>query len=448
MLKEIEKKFDQFSIVDTKNDILKIWPKITGQVTGYFTGGVLTAINREPNSQLIGIVFVFISIVFMILDPFTRYLFIYIEKNFFGAPKLWIKIIDENFNVAYRYFFFMIIQYVNIAVATNRFDQKEFYEEFLTIFLVIFILIFIVALFEYIYDQYPSKLKNKDILEYKIDEIPILVLKNFTNVWSSIYGVVAQFFSTNIFVIVRRTTGSLTVAYTIVGFLFYLVLEAVIRLLLRWKPIKPVNKLWRDILYKLLDFYYAVAIFFLVNWLGAFIEFTGDSGGYTVSAQLVILFLIFYIFYIMMAVITYLTKDLKKYNKIISVLDTTGRIWPKISGTTTGLIAAIISDRILNITDGGVVLFGLISFLLLYTISLPILRTLGEYFDPDLKDPLWKTATDEISEFLTSLGILLIFSSLADVLINNDELTLIETVGITFIIQFTLASFFVYLIEL
>ncbi len=429
----------------SKIDVIENWSRISGQVTGYFTSAITLDLNRRFERETLIPLILTITAAYIISETFLRWAVMNFEKKLVKATPLWLNIIDEWFNVAYRFFIFIFIQYINTGIAdvNSSMTQNDILIQLLIFFIVSFVLVTVVSVLEYIYSKFS---KNKTRNYYDISNFHIFGLMNFLKAWEGIYGVVIQFFSTNLFQIISLIPNQTVVTISsILFFVAYLTLEGLIRTTLTFKIFKPKSKLWKQILDKFLDFYYVISIFFIVNWLGSLVDFSSERNMYSTTVQIVVLFILFIILFSVLAIISYISKGTDK-NNIYLISDTTERIWPKISGTVTGLIATIFSNRIIDGDNDFIVLLSIIILLLIYIIMLPVIKKTFEYIDPMVKNnELWKSVMTQIYDFFTSLGFLLIFSSISDIVSGDNGRGLEEKIIYLLIIQMVLSFVFVLL---
>ena len=438
-LKKIKKNFLNMDVGDVLETINKVWPNINGQVTGYFSTTIFNRL-REDETRAVNasIVAITISILYIVLEPFIRRgvkLFQGLKENV-----VWGEILDELMNVTYRFFIFIIVQYTNLMIrgTGSGFSNEKIFEQVAQLIIFTFILVSFVAFLT----TMNSLMKGEK--GYIAESV-----KNFTVSYRGIYGVVIQFFSRELFMITsemgpNRLSRSLV---SIAIFIFFLIMEYMLRKLIEWSdPGFKKRPLWDKILNDYLDFIYTFSLFFVVQYIGLFIsdEVTGSLGEFQ---ELAILFMIFIVFYSVMRLIVELTK-LNDESKGWKLTNTTKRIWPKISGTTTGLIADIISTRLLTQGDERNFLFYFVIIVLLYSIFDSMIRKAIQAVE-HLKDtqPVWNSIIEEILDFFFSLGLLLFLSTLSEELgfLTNEDF--FETLILIVCFQLILSSVLVWFRE-
>lgn len=424
---------------DVLSTINKIWPNINGQVTGYFSNTIFDKLRQdETRVTQISLVAIAISVIYIIMEPWIRKgvkLFQGTKEN-----KLWGAIIEELMNVTYRFFLFIIIQYINLLVGRegSGFSSVTFFQQLVEIVVITFALVTIVSFLNYLDEK--EKIKDSYLSES---------ISNFTTSYNAIYGVVIQFFSAQFFRTVREEVPSpMRAAMVTLGFFsFYLVFEFMARMVIEWSDPKQRRRpLWDRILNEYLDFVFVFAIFIIVQYIGLFIsdEVTDNLG---IFQEMTIVFLIFVSFFSVMRAIVELTSK-EDSSKTWFLTDTTKRIWPKINGTTTGLVAAIITDRLLTTPNEEMFLIYLILVVLLYSIFDVMVRKAIEAVE-ELKErqPIWNSVVEEILDFFFSLGLLLFLSTLTQELAFLEVDSLFETFIVVISSQMILSTLLVWFKE-
>lgn len=389
--------------------INKIWPQINGQVTGYFSTALFDSFRQRGNQNQIAALAIGISLIYFIYEPIFRKPI----KNFRSKNQVWNKVLDEFGNVYYRFFLFIIIQYANEYVKRGLNDTittVSFFQRVVEIFSISFILVTIVSLMEY----YGEIFKGEHT--YTADSI-----RNFNRAYGGIYGVVIQFFATTFFDILRNlTTQQTAVIASISFFVSYLVFENIARWVIEYMDPKHINRpIWDKTLLGYLDFTYTFAIFLIIQYIGVFMS-AQLSDNLSIFGEITAAFTIFITFYSAMAIVVDLTKYSKKEDTWF-ITDTTYRVWPKISGTVTGLIAAIFSDRLLVTENEQRVLLYLVLIILLYSLFDPVLRKIIKSLQTEQeRESTWNAVVIEILDFLFSLGLLLFLNSFTDLIELED----------------------------
>ena len=420
---------------DFVSTINRIWPQIDGQVTGYFSTALFDSFNNRGNPTAAASFAITLSIVYLSIEPLLRKPF----KFFTSQNTLWEKILYELGDVFYRFFLFILIQYTNSYISRGLSDtilNVTVYQRVSEMLIITFLLVTIYTLLKVFGDAL------KDRKDYRS-----ISINNFNRAYSGIYGVVIQFFSRTFFDIMRSLTTDREIVITaIVTFVLYLILEYYARILINFMDPGQLNRpVWDKILLEYLDFLYTFAIFFIIQYIGVFI--TAQLENLSIFGEIVGAFLIFITFYSFMALIVKQTSYLKK-DKIWFVTDTTQRMWPRISGTVTGLIASIFSDRLLVTEDEQRILLYLVIVILIYSLLDPLIRKIMRQFQTEEeRKSTWNAILIEILDFFFSLGLLLFLNSFTDI-IALDQTPLLQAIVVIIASQSILSSILIIFREL
>ena len=373
------------------------------------------------------------------MEPYIRRGVLHFQS--IDRHKVWGETLDEYMNVVYRFFIFIIVQYMTVVLnrdtSTSTFNSSGIIQQLGEAIIVTFILIGFVAVLSTMDEMYKEKGEEGYVPES---------ISNFVKAYNGIYGVIVQFFSTSFFMTVREnvpdpiTAGALSLGF----FIFYLSTEYVARWLIRYFDPRQVKRpIWDRTLNDYLDFVFTFSIFFVIQYIGLFIsdEVSGNRG---ILEELVILFTIFIVMFSFMRLIVELTKyDTEEDSWFIT--DTTMRIWPKINGTCVGLISTIVTDRLFTTSSEREFLLYLILLLVLYTMFDSFIRkAIDKVEDLKRRNPLWYSVVEEILDFFFSLGLLLFLSSLTNELNSISGVSLFQTLVTVICLQLVLSSVLVW----
>jgi hypothetical protein len=426
----------QEEILSTIN---KIWPNINGQVTGYFSSSIFNKVRDNPTNETeVSILFVTISMFYILMEPYVRKMVIYLQTM--NTNKVWKDTVNEYMNVVYRFFIFVIVQYITIILnrdASTGFRNVGIIQQIAEAIIVTFILIAFVTV-----------LRTMDELFTSTGEVGYVPesVSNFVQAYDGIYGVIVQFFATSFFATISEnvpdtvTASALSLSF----FVFYLTTEYLARLLIDYfDPMQIRRPIWDKTLNEYLDFMFTFSIFFIIQYIGLFIsdEISGNRG---VLEELVVVFTIFIVMFSIMRLIVELTK----YNEprdLWFITDTTKRIWPKINGTCVGLISTIITDRLFTTTGEREFLLYLILLLVMYTMFDSFVRKIIDKVEElRTRSQLWFSVVEEIMDFFFSLGLLLFLSAITNELSSIEGTNLFQTIVTIISLQLVLSSVLVW----
>lgn len=417
--------------MDVVSTVNKIWPQINGQVTGYFSTAIFNLLLLQSSPTQTGAIAIGLSLIYFVIEPIIRKP---IEK-FKNDNEIWNKVLDELGNVTYRFFLFIIIQYTNLYISRQLNDtisNMSFFQRVVEMLVISFVLVYVVSVLEYFGEIMQDQ---DDYISYSI--------KNFNRAYSGIYGVVIQFFASSFFSILQNLASPRNIMIgSLVFFLCYLVFENLARMVIKYSDPDQLNRpVWDKTLMGYLDFFYTFSVFILVQYIGIFI--TGQlSNNISIFGELTATFTIFVVFYTAMAMIVDLTKYMNREDSWF-ITDTTFRIWPRISGTVTGLIASLISDRLLVTESERKILLYLVLTILIYSFFDSYFRKILKYLQsPEEQNSTWNSVVIELLDFYFSLGLLLFLNNFTD-FIGIEDRDLFEAISLTISSQAILSTILV-----
>lgn len=436
------------------SSITKIWPLITGQVTGIFSASIFQSLTTLPNQTETGIITVLLGVFYILVERTIRKLVSYSDS--YKKNIIWSSVVNDWMDALYRFWIFLMIQYTNFLVK-NRMtgDDPSILFQVIFILSIVLTLLLVVSIMEYLQEKMTNELSPS--FRAKISKLTIFGKNSvdvFLSVYNGMYGVVVQFYSDFLFDEVSVLPNSTAIG--IIGGLLliaYLIVQSFIKDLLRFFGNAKSPLTWRFTL-NILDFFVVFTIFFIVKYIGLFISTISDVNQFGTYARFVALFSIYIVLYSFFAFLTFFNGDKNEEEQTekgprneneskLLWLSAIGKVWPKISGTTTGLFSNIIVTNIVTGSNQTRVFGLVISFLILWSMFEPFIRRkIEEYGDGN---KLWKSVVSQLLDFPVALCPLLIYTLFSNMLNNqilSGDIGLFSQVVVIFSIQMVSICFF------
>ncbi len=409
--------------------INRILPTIEGQITSVFSYSIFVSILSLGNVTTIGAIFVSLSLFFIISDNQIRKL---VKKTSEGRlTKNWLIIVDFLMDDFYRFFIFIIIQYIDLFIKNSFFgDQQSVLEQIVSVFCIACILTFVITIVE----------------SFQTNDTGITV---FLRVWNGMYGVAIQFFSIFIFKQIKELPQQSQIGLISISILvFYLIFEWAVRKLIdKMKRIDSTNRnlLWYTWINKLMDSLVVFSFFFVLRYIGDGIGSMSDSNRLSILGRFVVLFCLYIITYTIFGIIMYFSE----YNLSGSIfINTFSRIWSKISGNTTGLFSIIIIEDVFNGSQQNQLLMVSIAMLIFYSSIDPFLRKIIQKSSSVKDNPQWASIISQLLDFPLALTPILIFNVITNYLnskLENNSNVVFTHILIVITLQILATSIFTLL---
>ncbi len=387
------------------NSITRILPTIEGQITSIFSYSIFTSILSLGNVTTIGAIFLVIAIFSIVSDGQVRKLIRITSES--KKNKNWLTIVEFLMDDLYRFFIFIIIQYIDLFIQNSFFgNQRSIFEQLVSLLCIACILTLVITLIE----------------EIERTETTETSIRVFLRVWNGIYGVAIQFFSLFIFRQIKTLPHQSQIGLiSICVLVFYLIFELVVRKLLdkiERTEHDSKNAVWYRWINKLLDSLVVFSFFFVLRYLGDAIGSMSDNNRLSVLGRFVVLFVLYIITYSIFGIIMYFSER----NLTNSVFVTTfGRIWGKISGNTTGLFSIIIIEDVFTGSQRNQLLMVSIGMLIFYSAIDPLLRKIMQKSSSVKDNPQWASIVSQLLDFPLALTPIMIFNVTASYL--NSQLS-------------------------
>jgi len=413
----------------------RTWPRISGQITGFISSGVFGMLSALPDQSNIATFAISTSLFFMIMDQYIRKIIKYTSSEY-NENKYWNYIVNEWLDNFYRFAIFIIVQYIIFFISGNIVGaENELFVQIISIFVLVLIILFLVVIFE----------DDEDKLHVKNREDEHNAVTNFLRAWNGLYGVFVQFYTFFFFnelTTLPNQTEVITATFVTVG--FYLIFESIIREIVKsdWFSTPRRNPILIKYINSILDFGSVFFIFFIVEYIGLWIGSVQESNQLSVYGKLVIVFSVYIIVYSMFALITHFSEDVS--NKFVWV-ETIGRIWPKIYGTTTGIFSKIIINYIFVPDQLNQIILSVLATFLLYAAFESYLREKLHDTKTVQIHPEWAAVLDELLDFPITLAPLLTINLFFTELIQNEPASipnLINVLLISLVSQMMISTIF------
>lgn len=414
------------------NSINRIVPTIEGQITGIFSFSIFTSILSLGNVTLIGVIFVVVALFFIIADNQIRKLIRNTSDH--ERNKNWLIVVDFILDDFYRFYIFIIIQYIDLIIRNNFFGNKQsLLEQLVLIFVIGSVLTFVIVLIE----------------NFQRSENTESAAVVFLRVWNGIYSTIIQFFSLFVFKEIKELPNQSQMGIILLTvFVFYMIFEWVIRKLTHYMEKSENyerNALWYKWINKFLDSLVMFSFFFVIRYIGDFIGDMSSSNRLSVFGRFVVLFIVYVITYTIFGIIIHFS-ELGMTDSVF--VGTFARLWYKISGTTTGLFSIIITEEVFVGTQKNQLLMTLIAILIFYSSMDYFVRKLVNASSSVKENPQWASIVTQLLDFPLALTPILIFDVITNylnsTLSNNPELVFTHIL-IVVILQILATSIFTLL---
>lgn len=416
----------------------RIWEKITGQVTGFFSQSIFGAIQRSANPLLNGVLFSVVSIFYMAFDSDIRKLFGAVSSEY-RENKYWKAVVNDWLDNLYRFAIFIIIQELNQLILNPIFSEEQILVIQVVGFLIVILsLLLLITIFE----NYREKRVRYGVYNEHNS------IESFLRAWDGIYGVFISFYTLFFLnTIVKLPNQTLVGIGTFVTVLSYFIVDEVVRrnmsIFLNGDDTDSLVGSWIS---KILDFGSVLLIFFSLEYIGDVIgvQITGFAD--SLPLQLLVTATLYLTVYTLFAIVTDLgTRDLSEQVWVHTI----ARVWPKISGTTTGIFSRIITEEIFDDSNRNIYVLATVVTLILYASFDFFVRDIVHNMQSVKRNREWKLVIDELLDFPLALAPLLTINVIVnEYLPNSLESSILDTLfvaaGSQMIVTFIFTIFRLY----
>lgn len=413
-----------------KETAIRLWSRIQGQFSAILSTIIFSELINSTQVLETGIVSVVSCLTYLSMDGFARKSIDKLYKN--RDSKVWKEVLMGMLDFTYAVCLFITIQFINRATSSTTSSQNfSFLEEMVVLFSLVIIILSVIRIL---------KDANAPADQYLIVD---LNTESFMSLWDRLFGTFVQFFS--IFTLQRLVTLSNQgqVGITVTTFTFsYIIFDSFVRSHLKNFYFTRYQPEYRLFLSDVMDFLYVYFIFLFIQYVTILLSNEIGGGGYSFLEQLVVIFALVIVIF---SSLTVLRQFDVSTNSGINPSETVNRIWPKISGTLTGIISIAVKVYIGATGRDGELTLVVISVFMLYAMSDGFLRSRLRKHNWFKRNIEWFEVVEELLDFLYGFGFLFFVDAISVLLIQNSGFTnsLLEKLAIIYSIALVVWSVFV-----